>query len=165
MRPQGSAEELERRRRRAVESIDQGEDKKSVARILGVQVRSVDRWLQHRRQRGDAGLAARPHPPKPSRLSPAQERQVLEWIGRSPLAFGFSSELWTAERVASLIDKRLHVHYHPRYLSRWLTRRGITPQRPMRRAIERNEQAIDYWLRHVWPRLKKGPGASVHGSW
>jgi len=163
MRPQGSAEELERRRRRAVELIDQGEDKKSVARILGVQLRSVDRWLQHRREQGDAGIAAKPHPPKPSRLTAAQQRQVLRWIGKSPLSFGFSTELWTAERVGELIQKRLHVHYHPHYVSRWLTRRGISPQKPMRQAMERDEKAIEHWLRHVWPQLKKAPGASVHG--
>ena len=165
MRPQGSAEELERRRRRAVELIDQGEDKQDVARILGVQLRSVNRWLQHRREQGDKGMSARPHPPRACRLSPGQQRQVLSWIRQSPLAFGFSTELWTAARVASLIQKRLHVHYHPHYLSRWLTARGISPQKPTRLAIERNEQLIQAWLRKVWPQIKKGRGVSVPGSW
>lgn len=164
MRPQGSAEELERRRRRALEAIDEGQDKQTVAEVLGVCVRSIDRWLQHRREQGDAGIAAKAHPPKPSRLTASQERQVLGWISRSPTSFGFSSELWTAERVGSLIEKRLHVHYHPHYLCRWLTKRGITPQKPMRRALERNEEAIEHWLKHVWPQLKKEPGASMHGS-
>jgi len=163
MRPQGSAQELERRRRRAVALLDAGENKATVARVLGVDIRSVNRWLAQRRATGDAGLAAKPHPPKPCRLTSSQQRQVLGWIRHNPLTFGFPTELWTAQRVAYLIKKRLHVHYHPRYLSRWLTARGVSPQKPRRQALERNEQVIEAWLRHVWPRLKKEPGASMHG--
>lgn len=165
MRPQGSAEELEGRRRRAVALIDQGEDKHAVARILGVGIRSVDRWLQHRRERGAKGLAAKPHPPRPSRLTAARQRQVLRWLVRNPTEFGFATELWTARRVVQLIERRWHVHYHPHYMSRWLSAHGISPQKPRRQALERNEQVVEAWIRKIWPGIKKGPGASMRGSW
>jgi transposase len=164
MRPQGSAEELERRRRRALELIDQGEDKDDVAYFLDVTRRSIDRWIRARRLRGDQALCAKPHPGAPSRLTPGQQRQVIGWISRSPTEFGYATELWTAARVAALIEKRLHVHYHPCYVSRWLLAHDITPQKPRRVPLERDEEAIDWWLGHIWPAIKKGPGASVHGS-
>lgn len=164
MRPQGTAEELERRRRRAVELVDRGENKKDVARILGLSVRSINRFFEKRRALGQKALCAKPHPGARPKLSVFKQQQVLGWINRSPLEFGFATELWTAGRVASVIQKRFGVHYHPRYLSRWLLNRHITPQKPRRVPVERNEEAIRWWLKQVWPAIKKEPGARRPGS-
>ena len=164
MRPQGSAEELERRRRRAVELVESGEDKDDVACILDVTRRSIDRWLLAKEQEGDGALCAKPHPGARPRLTPAQQRQVVGWISRSPGEFGYATELWTAGRVALLIEKRMHVHYHPCYVSRWLLKHDITPQKPRRVPLERDDQAIDWWLKHIWKSIKKGRGVRVPGS-
>src|SRR5262245_45088926 len=106
MRPQGTAQELERRRRRAVQAVREGDEVADVARIFGVSERAVRGWLAAVRDKGEEGLAARPHPgPKP-RLNKVQERQVLSWLKRPPSAFGFPTELWAAPRVARLIRER-----------------------------------------------------------
>jgi len=156
MRPQGSAQELERRRRRAVQAVKEGSSVAEVARVLGVSDRSVRRWVAAARHGGREALDAVPHlGPKP-RLNKNQARQVLSWLKKSPSEFGFATELWTAPRVAHLIKERLGVEYHPRYVNEWLTRRGITPQKPERQARERNQRKISAWRSRTWPRLKKG---------
>jgi transposase len=156
MRPQGSAQELERRRRRAVQAVKDGDKVADVARVFGVSERAVQGWLAAERDWGEAGLAAVPHPgPKP-RLNTVQERQVLSWLKKSPSEFGFPTELWTAPRVARLIRQRFGVEYHPRYVNEWLTRRGITPQKPATQPRERNARRIAAWRSRTWPRLKKG---------
>ena len=156
MRPPGSAQELERRRRRAVQAVREGSSVAEVARVLGVTDRSVRRWVAAERGEAEAGLAARPHPgPKP-RMNASQARQVLSWLKKPPSEFGFATELWTAPRVASLIREKFGVAYHPRYVNEWLARRGVTPQKPERQARERNARRIAAWRSRTWPRLKKG---------
>lgn len=165
MRPQGSAEELERRRRRAVEAVDQGEDKEDICRILEVSVRSLNRWLQMRREGGEEALAARPQPGRPAYLTACQSQEVLGWVRMNPRDLGFSTELWTAGRLAKLIKDRLGIHFNSRYLSHWLTCHDITCQKPRRVPREKNLKLIEQWLKTVWPKIKKARGVNVHGSW
>jgi transposase len=164
MRPQGSAQELERRRRRAVQAVKEGSSVAEVARVLGVTDRSVRRWVAAERDEGGEGLQARPHPGPKSRLNKNQARQVLSWLKKAPSEFGFPTELWTAPRVALLIKERLGVEYHPRYVNEWLTKRGITPQKPATQPRERNARQIAAWRSRTWPRLKKTPGPLVPTS-
>jgi transposase len=164
MRPQGCAQELERRRRRAVQAVKDGDKVADVARIFGVSARAVQGWVAAERNRGEAGLAAVPHSgPKP-RLNKSQARQVLSWLKKAPSEFGFPTELWTAPRGALLIKERLGVEYHPRYVNEWLTKRGITPQKPATQPRERNARQIAAWRSRTWPRLKKTPGPLVPTS-
>lgn len=157
MRPKGSPAELEARRRLAMDRLQEGYSQDEVARFLGVHVRSVQRWVASFRCQGSKGLAAKPAPGRPAKLSARQERIVLGWLAKSPTAFGFANELWTARRVGQLIEQKFGVHFHPRYLNAWLSCRGITPQKPQRVFRERNQAAIDTWLRVRWPEiLKKG---------
>ena len=130
---------------------------RTMARVLGVSDRSVRRWVAAARDRGDEALAAVVHPgPKP-KLNGTQQRQVLSWLKKPPTEFGFVTELWTAPRVARLIRDRLGVEFHPRYVNAWLTRRGITPQKPETQARERNARRVAAWRGRTWPRLKKKP--------
>jgi transposase len=161
MRPQGTAEELERRRRLAVERVLEGRSQQEVAEFLGVAKSSVSGWMKAYREGGCEGLAARPHPGKPPKLTLEQEQQVLSWFQRSPTEFGFGNELWTAKRVKQLIHGEFDVEFHPRYISQWLARRRITPQKPRRVPRERNEQAIQEWVRKEWPRLKNARSCAV----
>jgi transposase len=156
MRPQGSAQELERRRRRAVQAVKGGDSVAEVARILGVSDRAVRGWVAVERDRGAGALAAKPHPGPRPRLDKNQARQVLSWLKKAPSEFGFPTELWTAPRVARLIRERFGVEYHPRYVNEWLAKRGITPQKPATQPRERNARRIAAWRSRTWPRLKKG---------
>src|SRR5262245_43159488 len=117
MRPKGSATELANRRRLAVQRVRDGYPVTQVATFLGVSERSVYRWLAAARDYGDrAGLNPKPHlGPKP-RLDIAQQSQVIDWLDDLPSVHGFATELWTAPRIAQLIQQRFGVRYHPRYL-------------------------------------------------
>jgi transposase len=154
MRTRGSAEELERRRRLAVQRVREGNTPAQVAYFLGVHAVSVRRWWNAYQQQGDAGLTARPHPGRKPKLTPAREAQVLTWLRKNPKSFGFTTELWTAARVAELIKRKWGVDFHPRYLNAWLTERDITPQKPQKRPRERDNDAIARWLRYQWPRIQ-----------
>jgi transposase len=97
-----------------------------------------------------------PRGPQP-RLGPQQWAELESELLRGPLAQGYASDLWTLERIASLIRKLFGVRYHPAHVFRLLRGLGWSCQRPELRAKERDEAAIQRWVREDWPALKKGP--------
>ena len=149
---------MEARRRLAVQRVHEGWKRADVAAFLGVHPETVAEWVRAHTAGGDAALAAKPHPGRKPFLTPGQEKQVLGWLADKPTAHGFRTDLWTARRVAELIRRRFGVEYHPHYLREWLTKRNHTPQKPARRARQRNDEAVDRWLKTDWPRIKKRPG-------
>jgi transposase len=144
MRPIGAAEELQRRRPRAVDLVEQGESPEDVARFLGCGRSPVYTWVKLAKQ-SVAALAARPHPgPKP-RLSAEQLEESEGLLLRGAGAHGWRTELWTAARAAELIERHFHVRFHPEHARKVLKRRPRrTSQKPQRRARERDEVAIDH---------------------
>src|SRR5213595_524221 len=114
MRPKGTAAELERRRRRAVQLLEQGESPTVVARVLGVKPSSLHRW--RRMLRGGDGLAAKPVPGAKRRLNDLQLRELEGLLNQGPPAHGFPNELWTADRVAKVIRRHFGVKYHPEHV-------------------------------------------------
>lgn len=159
MRPKGTAAELERRRRRAVESVDQGESPTRVARILGVTPTSLHRWRRMARQ--PHGLDAKPAPGPSPRLTDKQLRRLEKLLLQGAKAHGWPNQLWTADRVARLIRQRFGVAYHPEHVRKLLKRRlHWTSQKPKRKARERNDKEVERWkadelsriLREAWKR-------------
>jgi transposase len=155
MRSKGSASTLEATRRIAVHKVLSGWSQANVAEFLGVHAVTVAKWIARYRAEGDAGLVAKPTPGRPRFLSPEQDQQVRAWLAQKPTAHGFRTDLWTARRVAELIRRNFGVTFHPNYLRAWLTQRGYSPQRPVRRARQRNEEAILHWVANDWPRIQK----------
>jgi transposase len=142
MRPIGTAEELQRRRLRAVELVQQGESPDDVAHFLGCGRSSVYTWVKLARQTPEK-LAAKPHTgPKP-RLSTEQLSEVEVLLLKGAKAHGWRTELWTAQRVAELIERHFGVRFHPEHVRKILKRRlHWTSQKPQRKARERDEAAI-----------------------
>lgn len=155
MRPSGTSEQLEKRRRRAVQLLESGRTLAAVAGQVGGAVSSVFRWRQAYRWKGGHGLDARPTPGRPARLSPAQERRLVRLLAAGPLRAGYRTDLWTLGRVAELIAGEFGVRYHPAHVWKILTALGWSCQKPERRAVERDEAAIARWKREAWPRIKK----------
>jgi transposase len=155
MRTKGTAAELEARRRLAVQRVNDGWRRADVAAFLGVHPETVAGWVRAHKHGGDKALAAKPHPGRTPFLTADQEKQVLGWLTESPTKHGFRTDLWTARRVADLILKKLNVQFHPHYLREWLTKRNYTPQKPARRAKQRNPEAVAVWLKDDWPRIQK----------
>jgi transposase len=159
MRPQGSAAELERRRRRAIRLLEGGQSLSAVARMVGAAVSAVWQWRATFRRKGARGLAAKPVPGRPRKLTAAQRRRVPRLLARGARAHGYANDLWTSRRIAIVIDEHFGVTYHPAHVGRLLADLGWSYQKPERRAMERNEHAIAQWKRTRWVAIKKKPGA------
>lgn len=159
MRPLGSPEALERRRFKAIALLKEGFTPVEVARQLGVDRRSVRRWNAAYRKAGKEGLAAKPASGRPSKLSIEQRKRLRGYLLQGAKAFGHPTDLWTCPRVARLIREQFGVRYHVDHIGRLLRLLGLTPQKPERRARERDERGIRRWVREEWPEVKKTPGA------
>jgi transposase len=136
-------------------SVLAGQTQAAVAHAFGVHPVTVAKWMARHRADGEAGLAARPTPGRPRFLTERQDRQVQQWLTRKPSDFGFRTDLWTARRVAELIRWQYGVAYHPDYLRTWLAKRGYSPQRPAKKARQRNDEVITGWVKTDWPRIQK----------
>lgn len=159
MRPQGSPAELERRRLRAIKLLARDIPVHVVADRLGVDRRSVRRWKRAHRRHGRAGLAARPVPGRPPKLTARQRGTLVRWIVKGAEAAGYPTGLWTCRRIAQLVQASFGVTYHADHIGRLLRACGLTPQRPQRTAKERDDRRVRHWLQVVWPRVKKTPPA------
>jgi transposase len=157
MRPKGSAEELERRRRRAIGLLEQGMRGAEVARAVGTSRASVTRWRQAYQAGGKKALAATPHPGGPSRLTVVQRKRLGQLLLQGPRRHGYATQLWTLKRVAEVIAVHFAVDYHPSAVWHILRGMGWSCQKPERRARERQEAAIATWRCRDWPRIKKRP--------
>lgn len=121
-RPIGTPAELERRRRRAVDLLNQGESATNIARILGARRNSLYRWQSQARAQPD-GLAAKPHPGPTPRLSDAQLIHLENLLLEGATAHGWLNDLWTAARVAALIRRHFGIAFHPEHVRKILKRR------------------------------------------
>lgn len=164
MRPSGSPQELERRRRRALALLGEGLLPSEVAQRVGVDRRSVRRWKAAVRKAGAEGVRARPAPGRPSKLTTKDKRKLEALLLKGPLAAGYHTDLWTCPRVGEVIAQRFGVHYHVDHVGRLLHDLGWSPQKPARRAVERDEEEIRRWIREDWPRVKKTPAAAAPRS-
>lgn len=159
MRTKGTAAELEVRRRIAASLFGQKITLAEIAQLVDVSLSSVKRWKKAFQQHGPVGLAAKKHPGPRCRLSEDQQEQLCELLVAGAQASGYDSDLWTCRRVAELIERQFGVSYHFNHVGRLLHALGFSPQKPLRRARERDEEAIERWRRQDWPRIKKRDAA------
>src|ERR1700690_655312 len=111
MRPKGSAESLEMRRRIAGEMLKEKMGIREVARLAHASPSSVLEWKRRLDEDGDEGLKARPVPGAPSRLKDEQKKALLAVLAKGAKASGYSTKIWTLERVAEVIKKLYGVSY------------------------------------------------------
>jgi transposase len=137
--------------------LQQGQLPVEVAQAVGCDRRSVRRWSAAFRKRGAPGLKARAAPGRPPRLDAKAKRKLEKALLRGAVAAGFPTDLWTCPRVAQLIEESFGITYHVDHICRLLHGLGWSPQKPQRRAIERDEEEIRRWVKHEWPRIKKKP--------
>lgn len=139
----------------AARLLTRGLSEAEVARRVGAHRQSVNRWAQQLATEGRDGLKRAPRTGRPPKLSPTDLQRIERGLTRGPDALGYRTSLWTAWRVADLIERECGVAYSTVHAWRILRALGWTPQRPAGRALERNEPAIMRWKRERWPELKK----------
>ena len=157
MRPSGSPGALEQRRLRAIALLQEGYQSVEIARRLGVGRRSVRRWKAAFLKEGNGAIRAKRAPGRPAKLSQIAKKALEAVLLRGARAAGYATDLWTCPRVGQVIHKTFGVHYHVDHIGRLLHALGWSPQKPQRRAIERDEAAIRRWIKIDWPRVKKTP--------
>ena len=144
------------RRLQAARLFAQDLSQAEVARRLGVSRQTASRWHARWLEGGRAGLAGPGRWGRPSRLSEADWRRVERALLAGAQAHGFDTDLWTLPRIAEVIWRTCGVSYHPGHVWWLLRRHDWSPQRPARRAAERDEDAIARWRAEEWPRIKGG---------
>lgn len=140
---------------RAWELHQQGWTQRDTAAALGVTEAAVSQWLASARRGGPGALRAQPAPGPTPRLTAAQRAQLPDFLWHGPEAYGFRGEVWTCARLARVLREEFGVRYSKSHVSRLLREVGWTPQVPITRAIQRDEEAIERWRLTDWPGLRE----------
>ena len=146
---------LEAMRERAVRSVQDGESPEVVARVIGINRSTIYGWLAQYRRGGWGALKAKPLFGRPPKL----DGKKLKWIydivtQKNPLQLNFAFALWTREMVAKLIKDKFHISLSLVSVGRLLAQLGITCQRPLHRALERDAALVQQWLKRDYPKIK-----------
>ena len=150
-----SHETSETIRMMAVRRVREGERPSAVIASYGLCRTSIYRWLRAQQRGGDKALKARKHPGRKATLSAKQKLQVRRWIsGRDPRQYGFDFGLWTRQIVVELIGQKFGIRLGVTAVGRLLAELDVTPQKPLRRAYERDPVAIEQWQQKDFPRLR-----------
>jgi transposase len=129
-----------------------------VALDVGVARQTVYTWKRLLDEGGIDALREVPGRGRPAQLDKQQLAAVRAAVLQSPTEHGFGTELWTLKRVGAVIERMHGARFSKTQVWRILGSLGFSPQKPERRAIERNEDAVRSWKRSTWPALKKKPG-------
>src|SRR3954467_4448993 len=143
------------RRMRALDLEQGGWKQRDIAVALGVTEGAVSRWLAAARRGGPEALLSHPAPGPAPKLTTAQIRLIPDFLWHGPEAYGFRGEVWTCDRVVEVLEEEFGVSYSKSQVSRLLKRLGWTPQVPITRAIQRDEEAIERWRVESWPTRKE----------
>ena len=153
---------LESRRRKGMRMLARGVVQAEVARALGVSRQTVSNW--ERERLADAQAWRRRPLGRPAALDAQQKRQLAERLRRGAIAGGFPTELWTLQRIGALIERDFGVRFSTANVWLLLKGLGFSSQRPVGRAIQRDEAAILAWKKQRWPALKKSAAAKAARS-
>jgi transposase len=147
----------QQRRVGAAELFRKGCSQAQVARQLGVSRQTASRWHALWEAGGRKALAGAGRTGRKCRLAGDELCRLEAILLAGASARGYETDLWTLKRIAQVIQSEFAVSYHPGHVWKVLRQLGWTCQRPEQKARERNEDAIQRWVRYRWPRIKKKP--------
>ena len=154
-------DEATKKRLRAGRMLLKGKGCAEVALAVGVARQTVYTWKALLDEGGIDALRAVPSRGRPARLDEAQLRGLRAAVLQKPSKHGFGTELWTLKRVGVLIKRMYGVEFGQTQIWRILGALGFSVQKPEKRAIERDEDAVRQWKRRTWPALKKKPSGKA----
>ncbi len=143
------------RRLRGWELHQQGWTGKAIATALGASEAAVSTWLTRARAGGAEALKRRPLPGATPKLTPAQRAHLPTILAKGAEWYDFIGDVWTTKRVAAVIKREFGVAYHPAHVSRLVRQMGLSLQKPVVRATQRDDTVIQAWWDERWPELKK----------
>jgi len=151
-----STDEKSLLRRLAAQRVLNGESPKDVTRSYGLGDKTIFKWVKIAREKGLNALAPKPRGGRGKVLTEFEAEEVKRWIlSGDPRQYGFDFGLWTRQIVASLIEDRFNIILGLTAVGDLLHRQGLSPQKPMRRAYERDDEAIKEWKEQAYPEIKK----------
>jgi len=159
---------LEEIRRMAVQRVWEGERPSAVIASYGLARQVIYKWLRRAKGSGHGlrALRSRKGTGRPRRLTDKQERQLFHWInGKDPRQYGFDFGLWTRLVVRQLIADKFGANLGVTAVGKLLAKLGLTPQKPLKRAYERDPVAIETWKHDTYPsiaRRAKKRGAEIY---
>jgi transposase len=146
---------LEAMRERAVRSVQNGESPELVARVIGVNRSTMYGWLAQYRRGGWGALKAKPLFGRPPKLDGKKLKWIYETVTqKNPLQLKFVFALWTREMVAKLIKDKFNITLSLVSVGRLLAQLGISCQKPLHHALERDEALVQQWLKQEYPKIK-----------
>jgi transposase len=157
-------EALEQRRLQAAELLQKGLSQSEVARRVGAHRQSVSQWAEALREKGRKGLKKAARAGRPPKLGGEDLKRIERGLKRGPEKLGYGTSLWTSAGVAHLIEQECGVRYASGHAWRILRQLGWSCQRPVGRALERDEEKIREWKQKRWPEIKKKPKGSAGPS-
>jgi transposase len=143
------------RRLRAWELKQQGWSQHDIADALDASKGAVSQWIHRAEDGGSEALRSHASPGHPAKLTSAQRLQIPEFLWHGAEAYGFRGDVWTCTRIAQVLEWEFGISYHKDHVSRMLKALGWTPQIPITRAVQRDEEAIARWRIDVWPELRR----------
>jgi transposase len=141
-----------------------GWPQRQIAEALGVSEAAVSQWMQRARARGPDALGHHPHPGASRRLSSQQLARLPALWPRGAAADGCRGQVWPRGRLAAVIQLELGLSSPPVHVGRLLKARRWSPQKPARRARQRDEAAMAHWREPTWPALQRGRRPSSNAS-
>jgi transposase len=153
--PFNASDTREWRRMQAWHLKQLGWKQRDIAVALSASEGAVSQWLAAARAGGPDALLSRPAPGHPAKLSAEQRRLLPDFLWHGPEAYGFRGAVWTCSRVAQVLEEEFGVLYSKSQVSRILKELRWTPQVPITRAIQRDEEAMERWRVAVWPGLRE----------
>ena len=144
---------MARRRARGLALQKVGKRTKEIAETLKVTPRSVRRWQEEARHSGHK-RTVRPVG-RPMKLAKEKIKQLEKALDKGAYAFGYAEDYWTLDRIGQVIWQLFEVRYHPSAVWHVLGRMGWSCQRPQRRALQRDDEAVEKWKEQEFPRIKK----------
>lgn len=143
-------------RHRVIRAVGEGMSQAEAARVFGVSRQAINGWSRRWRENGMPALQSKPRGrPSIIRLAPWQAATTVCLLtDRCPDQLKLPFALWTREAVRDLIARRFGIRLSVWTVGRYLTRWGFTPQKPLRRAYERDPEAVRHWLTKEYPTIR-----------
>jgi transposase len=146
-------------RLQAVRLSVQGHTAPDIARLLGVERSSVYDWICAWNDHQLEGLKEGQRSGRPARLTAAQREHIFDLVESGPIAYGFTTGVWTSPLLQHVIVEEFGVSYHPGHVRKLLKTLGCSVQRPTTRLVQADPRAQNKWVRFTYPNLKKKPTA------
>ena len=150
-----SRETLEYLRAQSIKLWKKDKSIEDIADFCGVHLTVIYKWIRVYKQNGLVGLKRRKAKGAEPKLNKEDKKQIISWLRKPAMEFGFETPLWDCKRIQTIIRQELNKSISISNLWETLRRWNLTPQKPEKEALEKNPKAVRKWLKEEWPKIEK----------